>query len=148
MCLHGAIEITDYTPLVMVILSIEEEVEEVRGRGREWIQERQMERPSRNSNRGNGQSNGTRPRDTTSTSVPQMSQQDDEWSMPPTTERREDIERQQITQASLPVAPPPTEERLFTNWSSEGSPPERITQQVQSARSMEPNEITFTKRTN
>ena len=29
MCLPGAIEITDYTPLVMVILSIEEEVEEV-----------------------------------------------------------------------------------------------------------------------
>ena len=28
MCLPGAIEITDYTPLVMVILSIEEEVEE------------------------------------------------------------------------------------------------------------------------
>ena len=28
MCLHGAIEITDYTPLIMVILSIEEEVEE------------------------------------------------------------------------------------------------------------------------
>ena len=76
-----------------------------RGRGREWIQERQMERPSRNSNRGNGQSNGTRPRGTTSTSVPQTSRQDDEWSMPPTTERREGIERQQITQASLLVAP-------------------------------------------
>ena len=28
MCLHGAIEITDYTPLIMVILFIEEEVEE------------------------------------------------------------------------------------------------------------------------
>ena len=28
MCLPGAIEITDYTPLIMVILSIEEEVEE------------------------------------------------------------------------------------------------------------------------
>ena len=34
-----------------------------------------------------------------------MSQQDDEWSMPPTTERREGIERQQTTQASLLVAP-------------------------------------------
>ena len=29
MCLHGAIEITDYTPLVMVIPFIEEEVEEI-----------------------------------------------------------------------------------------------------------------------
>ena len=28
MCLHGAIEITDYTPLIMVIPFIEEEVEE------------------------------------------------------------------------------------------------------------------------
>ena len=28
MCLHGAIETTDYTPLIMVILFIEEEVEE------------------------------------------------------------------------------------------------------------------------
>ena len=63
--------------------------------------------------------------------------------MPPTTERREGIERQQTTQASLPVAPHPMEERLFTNWSSEGSPPERTTQQIQSARSMEPNDITL-----
>ena len=38
--------------------------------------------------------------------------------------------------------PPPAEERLFTNWSSEGSPPERTTQRVQSARSTEPSEIT------
>ena len=46
-----------------------------RGRGnrgrREWIQERQMERPSGNSNRGNGQDNGVRPQGTTSISVPQ-----------------------------------------------------------------------------
>ena len=62
--------------------------------------------------------------------------------MPPTTERREGIERQQTTQASLSVAPSPTEERLFTDWSSEDSPPERTTQQIQSARSMEPNDIT------
>ena len=34
------------------------------------------------------------------------------------------------------------EEGLFTNWSSEGSSPERATQQVQSVRSMEPSEIT------
>ena len=35
-----------------------------------------------------------------------------------------------------PAAPPPTEERLFTNWSSEGSPRERVNQQIQSARSV------------
>ena len=33
MCLHGAREITDYTPLIMVILSIEEEVEEDKENG-------------------------------------------------------------------------------------------------------------------
>ena len=33
--------------------------------------------------------------------------------------------------------PPPTEERLFTNWSSENSPRERVAQCVQSARSIE-----------
>ena len=83
-----------------------------------------------------------RPRGATSTSVPQTNRQDDEWLMSLTTERREGTGRQQVTQASPSVAPPPTEERLFTNWSSEGSPQERATQRVQSARSMEPNEIT------
>ena len=60
-----------------------------------------MERPSGNSNRGNG----TRPRGVTSPSAPQVNRQDDEWSMPLTTERREDTGRQQITQASSSVAP-------------------------------------------
>ena len=81
-----------------------------------------MERPNGNSNRGNGQNNGMRPHITTSTSVPQTNRQDDEWSVPPIPERREFPGRQQITQASPPVAPPPTEERLFTDWSSEDSP--------------------------
>ena len=110
-----------------------------RGR-REWIQERQMERSSGNYNRGNGQNNGMRSRGTTSASVPQTNRQDDEWSMPLTTERREDTERQQIPQASSSVVPPPTEERLFTDWSSEGSPQGRATQRGQSARSREPSE--------
>ena len=69
-----------------------------RGRGnrgrREWIQERQMERPTGNSNRGNGQDSGMRPQGTTSTSAPQMNGQDDEWSMPLTTERIESTGRQ------------------------------------------------------
>ena len=38
---------------------------------------------------------------------------------------------------SPPAAPPPTEERLFTDWSSEGSPRERTSQWLQSARSVE-----------
>ena len=38
-----------------------------------------MERPSGNSNRGNSQDNGVRPRGATSTGVPQTNRQDDEW---------------------------------------------------------------------
>ena len=59
-----------------------------RGR-REWLQDRPMERPNGNSNRGHGQDNGMRPHITTSTSVPQTNRQDDEWSVPPIPERRE-----------------------------------------------------------
>ena len=80
-----------------------------------------MERPNGNSNRGNGQDNGMRPQLTTSTNVPQTNRQDNEWSAPPMPERREIMGRQQITQASPPAAPPPTEERLFTDWSSKDS---------------------------
>ena len=68
---------------------------------------------------------------------PQPTRQEDEWSLPPTVERRHDAERQQMTQMSPPAVPPPTEERLFTNWNSEGSPRERGIQQIQSARSVE-----------
>ena len=38
-----------------------------------------------------------------------------------------------------PDVPPPTEERLFTNWSSVDSPRERVNQCNQSARSVESN---------
>ena len=73
----------------------------------------------------------------TLTNRPQPARQEDEWSLPPTIERRDDPERQQTTQMSPPAVPPPAEERLFTNWSSKGSPRERATQQIQSARSVE-----------
>ena len=42
-----------------------------------------------------------------------------------------------MTQTSPSAVPPPTEERLFTDWSSKGSPRERVNQQIQSARSVE-----------
>ena len=35
------------------------------------------------------------------------------------------------------AVPPPTEERLYTDWSSEDSPRERVSQQIQSARGVE-----------
>ena len=112
-----------------------------RGRGgrgrREWLQERQMERPNGGFGRGNGRDNNVRPQQQTLTDRPQPARQEDEWSLPPTVERRDDAGRQQTTQASPQAAPPPTEERLFTDWSSEGSPRERANQQLQSARSVE-----------
>ena len=109
-----------------------------RGRGRrEWLQERQMDRPNGGFGRGYGQSNNTRTPQQAPTDRPQLTRQEDEWSLPPNVERRDDTERQQTTQASPPAVPPPTEERLFTNWSSEGSPRERVNQQIQSARSVD-----------
>ena len=47
--------------------------------------------------------------------------------------------RHETLQASPPDVPPPTDERLFTDWSSIDSPRERVTQCSQSARSVEPN---------
>ena len=49
------------------------------------------------------------------------------------------MERHEISQAPPPDVPPPTEERLFTDWSSIDSPRERVTQCSQSTRSVEPN---------
>ena len=60
--------------------------------------------------------------------------------MPTNIERREnEIERHETSQAPPPNVPPPTEDRLFTNWSSIDSPRERVTQCNLSARSVEPN---------
>ena len=52
-------------------------------------------------------------------------------------ERREDTERHQTSQVPPSEVPPPTEERLFTDWSSENSSRERVAQRVQSTRSVE-----------
>ena len=69
------------------------------------------------------------------TDRPQPARQEDEWFSPTNVERREDTERHQTSQVPPPDAPPPTEERLFTDWSSEDSPRERVNQCNQSARS-------------
>ena len=82
-----------------------------RGRGgrgrREWLQERQMERPNGGFGRGNGPDNNIRPQQQTSTDGPQPARQEDEWSLPPTVERRDDAGRWQTTQMSpqLPLLP-------------------------------------------
>ena len=112
-----------------------------RGRGgrgrREWIQERQIERPNGGFARGNSHAYIERSQHQVSTDRPQPVRQEDEWSIPPNIERRDDAERCQTAQTSPPAAPPPTEERLFTDWSSEGSPRERTNQRVQLAINVE-----------
>ena len=113
-----------------------------RGRGgqgrREWLQGRQTERPDRGFAGGNNQNDTIRPQQPAPTDRPTPIRQEDEWSIPPTVERRDDAERCQIASTSFPAASPPTEERLFTDWSSEGSPRDRNNQCIQSARNVAP----------
>ena len=135
----GDKEIIDSIPLIMETLFIEEEVEgeEEEGRGRrEWLTERQMERPNGGFGRGNG--HAVRSQQPVSIERPIPNRQDDEWSSPPPIdERRSDTERHQVELMSFPAAPPPTEERVFMDWSSEGSPRERSVQCIQTAQSVE-----------
>ena len=96
-----------------------------------------MDRPNGGFGRGYVQGNNTRTQQQTPTDRPQTARQEDEWSSPPNVERRDDTERHQTSQVPPPAVPPSTEERLFTDWSSEDSPRERVNQQIQSARSVE-----------
>ena len=109
-----------------------------RGRGgqgrREWLQGRQTERPDRGFTGGNGQTDNTRPPPVITTDRPIPVRQEDEWSIPPTVGRRNDTERPQITSPSFSVVPPPTEEHLFTDWNSEGSPRDKNNQRTQPIR--------------
>ena len=103
-----------------------------RGRGgrgrREWLQERQMNRPNGGFDRGYGQSNNTRVQQQAPTDRPQPTRQEDEWSSPTNVERRDNTERHQMSQVPPSEFPPPTGERLFTDWSSEESSRERVNQ--------------------
>ena len=70
----------------------------------------------------------------------QPDRQEEDWSIPTNVERREnDTERCETLQAPPPNAPPPTEDRLFTDLSSIDSPRERASQHNISARSVELN---------
>ena len=68
-----------------------------RGRGgrgrREWLQERQMERPSGGFDRGYGRDNNIRAQQQAPTDRPHPARQEDEWSLPPNVERIDDTER-------------------------------------------------------
>ena len=70
---------------------------------------------------------------------PQPARQEDDWSSLTNVERREDTERCQTSQAPPPDVPCSTEERLFTNWSSEDSPREKVNQLNQYVRSVGSN---------
>ena len=70
----------------------------------------------------------------------QQDTQEEEWSMPTNVERREnDKGRHESPRAPPLPAPPPTEDRLFTDWSSIDSPRERASQCNDSARKTELN---------
>ena len=69
----------------------------------------------------------------------QQDRQEEEWSIPTNIERREnDTERCEPSRAPPPPVPPPTEDRLFTDWSSKDSPRERTSQCNVSTRDTEP----------
>ena len=66
-----------------------------------------MERPNRGFAGGNNQNDTIRPQQPAPTDRPTPVRQEDEWSIPPTVERRNDTERHQIASMSFPAAPPP-----------------------------------------
>ena len=95
-----------------------------------------MDRPNGGFRREYSQGNGVQQAPTDRS---QPDRQEEEWSMPANVDRREDTERHETSQVPPPNVPPPTEERLFTDWSSMDSLREGVSQCIQSARSVEPN---------
>ena len=64
--------------------------------------------------------------------------QEEEWSIPSNVERREnDTERHELPRT--PLTPPPSENRLFTDWSSMDSPRERTSPHNASVSNIVPN---------
>ena len=68
----------------------------------------------------------------------QQDRQEEEWSIPSNVGRREnDVERHESPR--VPLTPPPSEDRLFTDWSSIDSPRERMSLPNASVRDKVPN---------
>ena len=98
-----------------------------------------MDRPNGGFRRGYSQGNRTETQQATTDRL-QPDRQEEDWPIPTNIERREnEIERHETSPAPPPNVPPPTDDRLFTDWSSIDSPRIRVSQCNQSARSVEPN---------
>ena len=67
----------------------------------------------------------------------QQDSQEEEWAIPSNVDRREMIERDVSHQGLLSL--PPSEDRLFTDWSSIDSPRERTSPPDASVRDTVPN---------
>ena len=77
-----------------------------------------MDRPNGGFGRGFSRGNGIEVQQAP-TGRSQPDRQEEDWSIPTNVEKREnDTERHETPQAPLPNAPPPTEDRLFTDRSS------------------------------
>ena len=98
-----------------------------------------MDRPNGGFGRGYVQENNTRVQQQAPIDRPQPTSQEDDWSSPTNIERREDTERHQTSQVPPSEVPPPTEEKLLTDWNSKDSPRERVNQCNQSVRNVESN---------
>ena len=95
-----------------------------------WLSERPLERPNGGFGRGFSHGNGRRTGGDTCQITSERDQQDrweEEWSLPTSVERREEgILIRQESPHRTPPTPTPSEYRLFTDWSSAGSPHVRM----------------------
>ena len=104
-----------------------------RGRGRrDWLSERPFERETNGGSgrgffHGNGRGAVREAHQTTSKSE-QRDRQEEDWSIVASIERRDDSPVRQVSQRTPPT-PHPSDERLFTNWSSLESPCARTSPQ-------------------
>ena len=68
----------------------------------------------------------------------QQDSQEDEWSIPSNVGRREN-DRERCESPRAPLTPPPSDDRLFTDWSSINSPRGRTSPPDASVRDTVPN---------
>ena len=131
--LHGDKETINSTPLGMVIPSIEEE--------EDWISKRPMERSNGGIRRKNTHWTNIDVREDihqTNTTRDQQNRWEEDWSVPTSIERREDVTVRQELHRAHPT-PPPSEDQLFTDWSSLDSPQIRTSPRNISLREVEQN---------